>query len=208
MFPSEGKIFINKKNVTKDPEYKRAFYIGRIFQNPTLGTAETMTLEDNMTVAYYKGCKGLRKSLNNRLRAVFRERLSDLNMGLENRLKDNVGLFSGGQRQALTLLMMVLSKPDLILLDEHTAALDPSNAQMILDLTHRYVKTYHLTTMMITHNMSHAITYGNRLFMMDRGEIILDINGTEKQKITREDLIEKFSKIRKKEFANDEVLLS
>ncbi len=208
MFPTSGSVIINGRDVTKDPEYKRAVYVGRIFQNPTLGTAETMTLEDNMTIAHYKGCKGLKKSLNNKLRNYFREQLSALNMGLENRLKDNVGLFSGGQRQALTLLMMVLSKPDLILLDEHTAALDPGNAQMILDLTLRYITEYNLTAMMITHNMSQAISYGSRLLMMDAGEIILDISGREKQHTTREDLVEKFSQIRKKDFANDELLLS
>jgi len=207
-FPTSGKIVINGRDVTKDPEYKRAVYVGRIFQDPTLGTAQTMTLEDNMTIAYYKGCKGLRKSLNNKLREVFRERLKELDMGLENRLKDNVGLFSGGQRQALTLLMMVLSKPDLILLDEHTAALDPGNAQMILDLTLKYVKQYNLTTMMITHNMNHAIRYGNRLLMMDGGEIIFDISGEDKKNITKEDLIRKFAEIRKRDFESDEVLLS
>ncbi len=208
IFPTRGRISINGRDVTRDPEYKRAVYVGRIFQNPTMGTAETMTLEDNMTIAYYKGCKGLRKSLNNKLRDFFREKLSDLNMGLENRLKDNVGLLSGGQRQALTLLMMVISKPDLILLDEHTAALDPGNARMILDLTLKYVKEYNLTTMMITHNMGHAIRYGNRLLMMDSGEIIFDIDGEAKKSITREELIKKFEVIRKKEFETDEILLS
>lgn len=208
MFPTSGSVVINGRDVTKDPEYKRAVYVGRIFQNPTLGTAETMTLEDNMTIAHYKGCKGLKKSLNNKLRSYFREQLAELNMGLENRLKDNVGLFSGGQRQALTLLMMVLSKPDLILLDEHTAALDPGNAQIILDLTLRYITEYNLTAIMITHNMSQAISYGSRLLMMDDGEIILDISGREKQDTTRGDLIEKFSQIRKRDLANDELLLS
>lgn len=208
IFPTGGNIEINGRDVTKDPEYKRAAYVGRIFQDPTMGTAKTMTLEDNMTIAYYKGCKGLKKSLNNRLREVFREKLADLNMGLENRLKDNVGLFSGGQRQALTLLMMVLSKPDLILLDEHTAALDPGNAAMILDLTLKYVEEYKLTTMMITHNMSHAIKFGNRLLMMDGGEIVFDIEGEEKKRITKDDLIKKFETVRRKEFENDEVLLS
>lgn len=208
IMPTSGSIVINDRDVTADPEYKRAAYVGRIFQNPTLGTAETMTLEDNMTIAFYKGCKGLRKSLNNKTRKFFREKLSELNMGLENRLKDNVGLFSGGQRQALTLLMMVISKPDLILLDEHTAALDPGNAQMILDLTLKYINEYHLTTMMITHNMSHAIKYGNRLLMMDSGEIILEIGEKDKMRITKDDLVRKFEEIRKKDFASDEVLLS
>jgi len=151
----------------------------------------------------------IRDSLSQQLNfGGFRERLRELDMGLENRLKDNVGLFSGGQRQALTLLMMVLSKPDIILLDEHTAALDPGNAQMILDLTLKYIKQYNLTAMMITHNMNHAILYGDRLLMMDRGEIIFDISGEDKKNITKEDLIRKFAEIRKRDFENDEVLLS
>ena len=208
IFPTSGKILINNKDVTKVPEYKRAKYVGRIFQNTTLGTAGQMTIEDNMIIALTKGFKGLKKSLTNKKREFFREHLKYLNMGLENRLKDNVGLLSGGQRQAMTLLMMVLSKPDLILLDEHTAALDPKNAQIILDLTVKYIDEYKLTTMMITHNMKHAIKYGNRLLMMDKGEIILDVNGDEKKNLTVEILVEKFHNIRNKDLENDEILLS
>jgi len=208
IFPSTGSIAVNGNDVTKVPEYKRAKNVGRIFQNTTLGTAGQMTIEDNMIIALTKGFKGLRRSLTNKKREFFKEHLKNLDMGLENRLKDNVGLLSGGQRQAMTLLMMVLSKPDLILLDEHTAALDPKNAQIILDLTVKYIHDYNLTTLMITHNMNHAIKYGNRLLMMDKGEIILDVKGEEKQNLTVEVLVEKFHNIRKKNFENDEILLS
>lgn len=206
--PTEGKIILAERDVTSTPEYKRARHIGRIFQNPTLGTASNMSLEDNMMICYRKGFKGLSISLNAKMRAYFRDQLKVLDMGLENRMKDNVGLFSGGQRQALTLLMMVLSKPDLILLDEHTAALDPRNAELVMNLTMRFIKEYGLTTMMITHNMTQAIAYGNRLLMMDEGEIILDIAGDEKHDTTVEKLVDKFRNIRKKSLENDEILLS
>ncbi|KGE71859.1 ABC transporter ATP-binding protein [Spirochaeta lutea] len=208
LLPSNGEIWLHGKNVSKQPEYKRAKHIGRIFQNPLLGTAGNMSLEDNMILALKKGFKGLRISLNHQMREYFQEQLVPLQMGLENRLKDNVGLLSGGQRQALTLLMMVLSKPDLILLDEHTAALDPKNAQVVLDLTLRYIREYGLTTMMITHNMHHAIQYGDRILMMDKGEIILDLSGPEKQGLTVEKLVKKFQEIRNTELENDELLLS
>jgi putative ABC transport system ATP-binding protein len=206
--PTAGRISINSKDVSKQQEYKRARYIGRIFQNPLLGTASNMSLEDNMMITYRKGFKGLKISLNGKMREFFREKLIPLQMGLEDRMKDNVGLLSGGQRQALTLLMMVLSEPALILLDEHTAALDPKNAQIVLDLTSRFIEEYRLTTMMITHNMSQAIRYGNRLLMMDSGEIILDVEGEEKRNLTVEKLVEMFHEIRQKTFENDEVLLS
>jgi len=206
--PEQGRIYIGERDVTRDPEYKRARYIGRIFQNPLLGTASRMALEDNMIIANRKGFKGMRFSLNRAKREFFKEQLSTLQMNLESRLKDNAGLLSGGQRQALTLLMMVLAKPALILLDEHTAALDPKNAQVVLDLTTNYIKEYHLTAMMVTHNMSHAIKYGNRLLMMDKGEIIYDVEGEEKEKLTVEKLVERFHRIRHETFENDEVLLS
>lgn len=206
--PTEGKIYIRGKDVSKEPEFKRARYIGRIFQDPLLGTASNMSLEDNMMITYRKGFKGLKVSLNGKMRDFFREKLVPLQMGLEDRMKDNVGLLSGGQRQALTLLMMVLSQPALILLDEHTAALDPKNAQIVLDLTTRFVEEYKLTTMMITHNMGQAIRYGTRLLMMDMGEIILDVEGKEKQNLTVEKLVDKFHEIREKTFVSDEALLS
>ena len=205
---TSGRVFINDRDVTRDPEYKRAKYIGRIFQNPTMGTAGNMSVEDNMLITYLKGMKGLKVSLNGKMRAFFRQELGPLQMGLEDRMKDNVGLLSGGQRQALTLLMMVISRPALILLDEHTAALDPKNAQIVLDLTMRYIKEYKLTSMMITHNMSHAIEYGNRLLMMDQGEIILDVSGEEKRQLTVDKLVRKFHEIRKRTLENDEILLA
>ena len=207
-YPSTGDIFLRDRLVTREPEHKRARHIGRIFQNPLLGTAGNMSLEDNMVIALRKGFKGLRISLNRKLRDEFRQKLAPLGMGLENRLRDNVGLLSGGQRQALTLLMMVMSRPDLILLDEHTAALDPKNAQVVLDLTLSYVREYQLTTLMITHNMHHAIEYGDRLLMLDKGEIILDLNAEEKKNMTVESLIRKFQEIRHSQLQNDELLLN
>lgn len=208
IFPSSGSISIHGKDMSRVPEFKRAAHIGRIFQDPTLGTAANMSLEDNMVICSKKGFKGLKISLNSRLRETFREELRPLGMGLEDRLKDNVGLLSGGQRQALTLLMTVLSRPDLLMLDEHTAALDPRNAQIVLELTQKFITEYNLTAMMITHNMKQAIDYGNRLLMMDKGEIILDVSGEEKRQLTVDALVKKFHEIRKKEFATDEDLLS
>ena len=206
--PTEGRVFIDGQDVTRHPEYKRARYIGRIFQDPLLGTASNMTLEDNMMICYKKGFKGLRISLNHKMKEFFREQLDQLDMDLDNRMKDNVVLLSGGQRQALTLLMMAISKPKLILLDEHTAALDPKNAQIVLALTTHFIREYRFTTMMITHNMSQAIKYGTRLLMMDKGEIILDVEGEEKKDLTVDKLVKKFHEIRKKTFETDEVLLS
>jgi putative ABC transport system ATP-binding protein len=206
--PTVGSILVNDRNVTRDPEYKRARYIGRIFQNPLLGTASNMSLEDNMMITYRKGFKWLKRSLNHTMREFFRAELVQLKMGLEERMKENLAMFSGGQRQALTLLMMVLSKPDLILLDEHTAALDPKNAAIVLELTNKFIAEYKLTAMMITHNMSHAIEFGNRLLMMDKGEIIFDIDGEAKKELTVEKLVKKFHDIRHKTFENDRTLLS
>jgi putative tryptophan/tyrosine transport system ATP-binding protein len=208
IIPSEGSILVNDRDVTRDPEYKRAKYIGRIFQNPLLGTASNMTVEDNMMITYRKGFKWLRRSLNHKMREFFRSELVQLKMGLEDRMKENLVSFSGGQRQALTLLMMVLSRPALVLLDEHTAALDPKNAQIVLDLTDKFIREYRLTTMMITHNMSHAIEYGNRLIMMDKGEIIYEAHGEEKKNLTVEKLIDKFHQIRHRSFGDDKVLLA
>ena len=206
--PTAGKIFLEQngsvRDITGDPEYKRARYIGRIFQNPLLGTAGKMKLEDNMVISSKKGNKGLKISLNNRLREQFRGQLKELNMGLENRLNDNVDQFSGGQRQALTLLMAVMSKPDLLLLDEHTAALDPANADLVMQLTLKFTREMGLTTMMVTHNMQHALDYGNRLIMMHKGQIILDINGEQKKNLTMEDLIAQFKKI---QVSNDALML-
>ncbi|MDD2851026.1 MAG: ATP-binding cassette domain-containing protein [Desulfuromonadaceae bacterium] len=206
--PATGSIHANGRDITREPEYKRAQYIGRIFQNPLLGTASNMSLEDNMMITYRKGFKWLKRSLNNRMREFFRSELVQLKMGLEQRMKENLVMFSGGQRQALTLLMMVLSKPSLIMLDEHTAALDPKNAEIVLELTDTFITEYKLTSMMITHNMSHAIEFGNRLLMMDRGEIIFDVSGAAKKELTVEKLIEKFHELRHHGIENDRALLS
>lgn len=207
--PESGHIFLDEDNreITFDKEYKRARYIGRIFQNPLLGTAGKMSLEDNMMICIKKGWKGLKISLNGKMREYFKNQLKILDMGLENRLNDNVNQFSGGQRQALTLLMAVMSKPDLLLLDEHTAALDPTNADIIMRLTRQFAKEYNLTVMMITHNMKHALEYGNRLIMMDDGEIIFDVKGKEKSDLTMDDIVERFKQIKKKELSNDQMML-
>ena len=209
--PTTGSIFLEKdgaiKEITYEKEYKRATYIGRIFQNPLLGTAGKMSLEDNMIIASKKGFKGLRISLNNKMRSYFKEQLSVLNMGLENRLNDNVNQFSGGQRQALTLLMAVMSKPDLLLLDEHTAALDPTNAAIIMELTRKFARDYNLTVMMVTHNMQHALDYGTRLLMMDSGQIIMDADKEEKDSLTMDKIIEKFRQIKNHSLNSDKMLL-
>ncbi|MDR0638548.1 MAG: ATP-binding cassette domain-containing protein [Spirochaetaceae bacterium] len=212
---SNGRIFIREegdvaaeRDVTREAEYRRARYIGRIFQNPLLGTAGRMSLEDNMMICHKKGYKGLKISLNKAMRDYFREALRTLGMGLENRLHDNVELFSGGQRQALTLLMTVMSKPSLLLLDEHTAALDPHNAEMIMDLTLRFASEYRLTVMMITHNMAHALGFGNRLLMMDSGEIIMDVNAAEKTRLSAQDIVQRFRDIKNRDLENDKMLLS
>lgn len=206
--PSSGAVKVDNRDVTRMAEYRRARFIGRIFQNPLLGTASNMTIEENMMIAHKKGMRGLGLSLNSEMRELFKKELLPLDMNLQDRLKDDVGLLSGGQRQALTLLMVVLSKPRLILLDEHTAALDPKNAEIVLSLTDRFISEYKLTAMMVTHNMNHAIEYGNRLIMMDKGEIILEISGEEKKALTVEKLVEKFYEIKQEEFNNDDVLLT
>ncbi len=203
---TNGSIAFNDTDITKTPEYKRAQYIGRIFQDPTKGTAANMSIEDNLITASTKGMKGLKISLNNEKRKVFSELLKPI--GLEDRLKDNVGLLSGGQRQALTLLMTVMSNPKLILLDEHTAALDPRNADVVMELTEKYIVEKKLTAMMITHNMKFAIDFGTRLIMMDEGEVILDVKGDEKKKLTVKKLVEIFRNIKNKEFSADEELLN
>ncbi len=208
LMPTSGTILINGKDVTKAPEYKRAVYLGRIFQDPLAGTASNMTIEDNMMITSKKGFKWPVISLNRKQRTFFREQIKQLDMDLEQRLNENVSSLSGGQRQALTLLMTVLSNPAILLLDEHTAALDPRNAAIVMALTTRFIKDKHLTTLMVTHNMNHAITFGNRLIMMDGGEVIIDVRGEEKKKLTVPRLIEMFSEIRNQDFENDEVLLT
>ncbi len=206
--PSFGTILIQGRDVTRMPEYQRAKHMGRIFQDPLAGTASNMTLEDNMMITCKKGFKWPVISLTQKMRARFRTEIKQLDMGLESRMKENVSTLSGGQRQALTLLMTVLSNPDILLLDEHTAALDPRNAAMVMDLTRRFITEKRLTSLMITHNMGHAIEFGNRLIMMDGGEIIIDVTGEAKKALTIQKLIDMFGSIRKKHFENDEVLLT
>ncbi|MDR2468000.1 MAG: ATP-binding cassette domain-containing protein [Spirochaetaceae bacterium] len=195
-------------DITRESEFKRARRIGRIFQNPLLGTAGNMSLEDNLIICEKKGYRGLKFSLNHTKRIELQEKIRKLGLGLEGRLRDNVGLFSGGQRQALTLLMTVLSRPEILLLDEHTAALDPVNAELVMNLTRQFAREQNLTVLMITHNMKHALETGNRLLMMDSGEIVLDIGGAEKQNLTLADLQERFKAAKHKDLESDKMLLS
>lgn len=192
----EGAIILDGVNMTGLPEYKRAPYIGRVFQDPKMGTAADMQIEENLALARRRGQKrGLRWGVTKAEREEYREKLAILRLGLEERMTTKVGLLSGGQRQALTLLMATLTKPKLLLLDEHTAALDPATAAKVLETTDHLVSENKLTTIMITHNMKDAIEHGDRLIMMNEGRIIYDVSGEEKQKLTREDLLQKFSDI-------------
>jgi len=204
----EGQIIIDDKDVTKLPEHKRAAFLGRVFQDPMNGTAATMGIEENLALALRRGqSRTLRAGIKASEREVYKRLLSTLGLGLEDRLTSKVGLLSGGQRQALTLLMATLKKPKLLLLDEHTAALDPKTAAKVLETTEMIVNRDHLTTLMITHNMKDAITHGNRLIMMMEGKIILDIRGEEKKKLTVEDLLHKFEEVSGEEFTNDKAIL-
>lgn len=203
-----GKILIDGEDITALPEHKRAKYIGRVFQDPMTGTAATMQIDENLSLAKRRGKhRGLRTNLSKAETAEFKELLKTLDLGLEDRITSKVGLLSGGQRQALTLLMATLEKPKLLLLDEHTAALDPKTAAKVLAATDRIVNANHLTTLMITHNMKDAITHGNRLIMMNEGTIILDIKGEEKKKLTVEELLHQFEKVSGQEFTSDKAIL-
>ena len=205
----EGSILIDGRDVTALPEYRRAQYLGRVFQDPMTGTAPTMNIDENMALALRRGkCRGLKWGISNAEREMFREQLSRLGLGLEDRLSSKVGLLSGGQRQALTLLMATMRTPKLLLLDEHTAALDPKTAEKVLDITGKIIAEQNLTTMMITHNMNDAIAMGNRLIMMNEGRVVVDVRGEEKKKLTREDLMELFAMAAGKELAGDRLLLS
>ena len=204
-----GRIILDGKDITALPEHKRAAYIGRVFQDPILGTAPNMQIEENLALALRRGAhRGLRWGVTKAERADYRERLKILGLGLEDRLTVKVGLLSGGQRQALTLLMASLKQPKLLLLDEHTAALDPVTAAKVLELSDRIVMENHLTALMITHNMSDAIKHGNRLIMMDQGHIILDISGEEKQKLTKRDLMDRFAEVAGYALETDQTLLT
>ncbi len=204
-----GNIIIDGQDVTGLPEHKRAAFLGRVFQDPMNGTTATMEIEENLALAARRGKRrGLSWGITKKEKEEYKELLKMLDLGLEDRMTSKVGLLSGGQRQALTLLMATLKKPKLLLLDEHTAALDPKTAAKVLALSDKMIEENNLTAMMVTHNMRDAIVHGNRLIMMNEGKVILDIKGEEKKKLTVEDLLHKFEEISGEEFANDKALLS
>ncbi|ABI67665.1 ABC transporter ATP-binding protein [Syntrophomonas wolfei] len=204
----QGRIILDSMDISYHPEYQRSCYIGRVFQDPMLGTAFDMTIEENLAIAYARGKpRGLKPGIRKSEAKLFREHLARLELGLEDRMKQKVGLLSGGQRQALTLLMATIVKPKLLLLDEHTAALDPAIAQRVLQLTREIVSRYHLTTIMVTHNMKAALEYGNRTIMMHEGRIILDLQEAEREEITVEKLVQLFGLKSGAELDNDRLLL-
>ena len=203
-----GSVIIDGEDITKLPEHKRAAYLGRVFQDPMNGTAADMEIEENLAVAKRRGqMRTLKWGITKKEREEYVELLKTLDLGLENRMRAKVGLLSGGQRQALTLLMATLKKPKLLLLDEHTAALDPKTAAKVLELSDKIIAEHNLTALMVTHNMKDAIVHGNRLIMMWDGKIILDIKGEEKKNLTVDDLLHQFTVASGKEFANDRALL-
>ncbi|MBQ5321402.1 MAG: ABC transporter ATP-binding protein [Oscillospiraceae bacterium] len=192
--PDSGKIILDDIDITAMPEYKRAKFLGRVFQDPMMGTAPDMQIEENLAIAYRRGkARSLRWGITKAEREQYREKLAEFELGLEDRLTTKIGLLSGGQRQAITLLMAAIRKPKLLLLDEHTAALDPKTAAKVLELSDKIIEENKLTTLMVTHNMKDAIQHGNRLIMMSEGKIIVDIKGEEKKKLTVEQLVELFS---------------
>ena len=206
--PDAGVMFIGDRNVTQWPEHRRAAYIGRVFQDPLVGTCASLSIEQNMALALRRGRRrGLRIGVKRRERNFFKDQLQILGLGLEDRLKASVGLLSGGQRQALTMIMATLIEPEVLLLDEHTAALDPKTARQILELTGQIVEARHLTTMMVTHNMAQALAYGNRLIMLHQGHIILDVSGEKKQNLSVDDLLAQFYRTQGEAFALDRALL-
>ena len=210
-YTDEGRILLDGTDLTFQPEHRRSRVIGRLFQDPMRGTAPHMTIEENLALAYLRAGtapNAIFSRISRKDKEIFREKLALLDMGLEDRMKQPVGLLSGGQRQALTLLMATMNKPKLLLLDEHTAALDPKTALKVLTLSARIVEENHLTTMMITHNMKDAIKYGNRLIMMHEGHIIYDVSGEEKKNLHVSDLLAKFQIASGGEFANDRMILS
>jgi putative ABC transport system ATP-binding protein len=207
--PDQGDVEMNRVAVTNWPEYKRARFVGRVFQDPLQGTCASMTIEQNMALALRRGKRrGLSLGVTGSDRRIFATELEKLGLGLEDRLSDVVGLLSGGQRQALTMLMATLVRPDILLLDEHTAALDPKTGSQILELTEQIVESQQLTTLMVTHNMHQALKLGNRLVMMHRGRVIMDIQGEEKASLKVEDLLARFYNIKGEAFSSDRVLLS
>lgn len=207
--PDCGKVIIDGKDITSLPEYKRAKFLGRVFQDPMMGTAADMEIEENLALANRRGKRrGLRWGISSQERKKYKELLKQLDLGLDTRLKSKVGLLSGGQRQAVTLLMASLQNPKILLLDEHTAALDPKTAAKVLEITENIVNENHLTTLMITHNMKDAIAHGNRLIMMHEGRVVIDVKGEEKKSLTVETLLEMFTKVSGSEFSNDRAILS
>ena len=205
----QGAIMIDNQNVTGLPDYKRTSYIGRVFQDPMMGTAPDMQIIENLALAARRGKRRtLKWEVTKEEKELYRNQLKDLSLGLEDRLTQKVGLLSGGQRQALTLLMATIQKPKILLLDEHTAALDPKTAANVLDTTRKLVEKNHLTALMVTHNMKDAIVTGNRLIMMHEGRIIFEVSGEEKKKLTVEDLLQKFQEASGEEFADDKSLLN
>ena len=204
-----GSIILDGTNVTGMPEYKRAKYIGRVFQDPMMGTAPDMQIIENLALAYRRGKRrNLSWGITKKERALYHEKLKILGLGLEDRMTSKVGLLSGGQRQALTLLMASLQSPKLLLLDEHTAALDPTTAAKVLEISEEIISENNLTAMMITHNMHDAIAHGNRLIMMNEGKIIYDVQGEEKKNLTKADLMAKFAEIAGQQVESDKMLLS
>ncbi|WP_226681599.1 ABC transporter ATP-binding protein [Sutcliffiella horikoshii] len=207
--PDTGQVEIDGRNVTYMAEHKRAKYIGRVFQDPMAGTAPTMTIEENLAMAYSRNKnRTLKMGVTKKRKTYFKEVLETLHLGLENRLSAKVGLLSGGERQALSLLMATFTEPDILLLDEHTAALDPSRAELITNITKEIVADKGLTTLMVTHNMQQALDLGNRLIMMDKGQIILEVGEEEKKSLTIERLLAEFQRIRGQAMTNDRALLS
>lgn len=207
--PDTGEVIIDDKDVTKVSEYKRSKLIGRVFQDPMAGTAPTMTIEENLAMAYSRNkSRTLKKGVTKKRKEYFKEVLESLHLNLEDRLNAKVGLLSGGERQALSLLMATFTEPSILLLDEHTAALDPSRAELITSLTKEIVAKYNLTTLMVTHNMQQAIDLGNRLIMMDKGQIILVVNEEQKKDLTVEGLLKEFQRIRGTQMASDKAILA
>nr|WP_239587764.1 ABC transporter ATP-binding protein [Bacillus pakistanensis] len=209
ILPDTGSVNINDKEVSRVSEYKRSRLIGRVFQDPMAGTAPSMTIEENLAMAYSRNkTRTLKRGVSKKRKEHFKDVLETLHLGLENRLNAKVGLLSGGERQALSLLMATFTEPAILLLDEHTAALDPSRAELITNLTREIVDQYHLTTLMVTHNMQQAIDLGNKLIMMDKGQIILEVNEEEKKNLTVPGLLNEFQRIRGSQMSSDRALLS
>lgn len=204
----EGNIIVDGVDITRLPEHKRSVYLGRVFQDPMTGTAATMSIEENMAISARRGeRRGLRWGITRKEREEYKRQLRTLDLGLEERISTKVGLLSGGQRQAVTLLMAAMKKPKLLLLDEHTAALDPKTAAKVLEISDKIIEEHHLTAMMVTHNMKDAIAHGNRLIMMHEGKIIYDVSGEEKKQLHVSDLLKKFEEVSGGELDNDRMML-